>query len=84
MPNDNGKTKVKRPKYLLIGLAKTLHVVFLGADSVEELTDAGEPLLYFSVYVNRPGLWTSVQREYLVTTKGDPLWVSIPAEMSVQ
>lgn len=74
----------ERPKFLLIGLAKTFHVVFVGADSVEELEEMGKPLIYYSVYSNQPGLWASVQREYLVVTRDDPLWASLPAEMSIQ
>ena len=65
---------MRRPKFALIGFTKQGFILYSSHNSVEHLIDIGENLLYYSIFLNKPGFWTNMQREYLVTHKDDPIW----------
>lgn len=75
--------RTSRPKYLLLGVTKQSYILMFGGDNLEAMEIMAEPLAYYSIYLNRPGLWSNVQREYLVSTRADPIWHTQPTEMSV-
>ena len=72
-----------RPKFFLLGVSGENVAILFGGDSIEDLEEFGKPLKYYSIFANRVGFWGSVQKEYLVASKDDPVWGQRFKKMSV-
>lgn len=58
----------------MIGMTSQHFIVYVGGNNMDDLIELGEPLLYYSIFSNKPQLWSNMQKEHLVAYKDDPLW----------
>lgn len=70
--------------YMVLGVNIKGMAVAFGGDDLDALIALAKPLVFYSVYQNKPGFHSTTQKRFLVLQRNDPQWANDPTLKGVR